>query len=126
MNVNQRFPDIEHFKDPLRNFSIKWNFNFTFIKIDKQRMTVQYAMVGYQWCVHTSRADDTDMFRTKAMNPDKHPKMSAYYRRLLTFSGAYYASMESVCCLSKLTLGKEIARAILYGSEVGNYDLPVW
>ncbi|XP_039114503.1 uncharacterized protein LOC120249877 [Dioscorea cayenensis subsp. rotundata] len=39
MEVGDQFPDSEHFKDALRNFAIKRNFNFTFIKNDKRRAT---------------------------------------------------------------------------------------
>ncbi|XP_039138740.1 uncharacterized protein LOC120276066 [Dioscorea cayenensis subsp. rotundata] len=54
MEVCDQFSDSEHFKDALRNFAIKHNFNFTFIKNDKQRVTVKCAAEGCEWRVHAS------------------------------------------------------------------------
>ncbi|XP_039131790.1 uncharacterized protein LOC120268452 [Dioscorea cayenensis subsp. rotundata] len=54
IEVGDQFPDSEHFKDALRNFAIKHNFNFTFIKNDKKRVTVKCAAESCEWCVHAS------------------------------------------------------------------------
>ncbi|XP_039114636.1 uncharacterized protein LOC120249979 [Dioscorea cayenensis subsp. rotundata] len=58
MEVSDQFPDSEHFKDALRNFAIKRNFNFTFIKNDKQRVNVKCAVEGCEWRVHASMEDN--------------------------------------------------------------------
>ncbi|XP_039114974.1 uncharacterized protein LOC120250246 [Dioscorea cayenensis subsp. rotundata] len=54
MEVGDQFSDSEHFKDALRNFAIKHNFNCTFIKNDKQRVTVKCAAEGCEWRAHAS------------------------------------------------------------------------
>ncbi|XP_039134903.1 uncharacterized protein LOC120272206 [Dioscorea cayenensis subsp. rotundata] len=69
MEVSDQFSDSEYFKDALRNFAIKRNFNFTFIKNDKQRVTVKCVAEGCEWRVHGSMEGSHEMFRIKIIYP---------------------------------------------------------
>lgn len=67
LKAGQRFDNAEQFKDFLRSNAIRQNFDFTFIKNDKLRVTVKCAAPDCQWCVHASKEGNVDTFRVKTM-----------------------------------------------------------
>ncbi|XP_039140440.1 uncharacterized protein LOC120277649 [Dioscorea cayenensis subsp. rotundata] len=150
MEVGDQFSDSEHFKDALRNFSIKRNFNFTFIKNDKQRVTVKCAAEGCEWHIHTFMEGNHQTFRIKTLYPthtcgggigtSSHPKaskkwVSAHVIQKLKDRPLYRAIdiqrdmlRDHGVYLShkQAWLGKEVAKDVLHGSEVASYDLLMW
>lgn len=58
IEVDEWFRDSEQFKDTLRNYAIKRNFNFTFAKNNRQRVIVQCGAKDYIWRVHTLKKDN--------------------------------------------------------------------
>lgn len=81
LEVGGRFCDGEHFKNLLRNYAIQRNFNFMFIKNDKQRVTIHCAFEGCQWRVHTSKEDNYETYRIKTIYPT-HPYVATVSTQL--------------------------------------------
>ncbi|XP_039133259.1 uncharacterized protein LOC120270312 [Dioscorea cayenensis subsp. rotundata] len=112
MEIGDQFSDSEHFKDALRNFAIKRNFNFTFIKNDKQRVIVKCAVEGCEWRVNVSMEGNHQTFRIKTMAIDIQHDMLRDHGVYLSYKQAW--------------LRKEVAKEVLHGSEVASYDLLMW
>ncbi|XP_039134333.1 uncharacterized protein LOC120271720 [Dioscorea cayenensis subsp. rotundata] len=150
MKVGDQFSDSEHFRDALKNFAIKCNFNFTFIKNDKQRVTVKCTVEGCEWRAHVSMEDNHQTFRIKTMYPthmcgggigtSSHPKASKKWvsarviqklkdrplYRAINIQRDMLRDHGVYLSYKQAWLGKEVAKEVLHGSEVASYDLLMW
>ncbi|XP_039130888.1 uncharacterized protein LOC120267282 [Dioscorea cayenensis subsp. rotundata] len=150
LQVGQWFENAEHFKDCLRSYAIRKNFDFTFIKNDKLRVTVRCATKEFQWRVHASKEGIHDTFRLKTMQATHicsggigttaHPKASKKWicERVihkLKETPLYRAVniQKDILCDHGVRLpyklawmGKEVVRSVIHGSEVSSYDLLLW
>ncbi|XP_039141186.1 uncharacterized protein LOC120278458 [Dioscorea cayenensis subsp. rotundata] len=150
MEVGDQFSDSEHFKDALRNFAIKRNFIFTFIKNDKQRVTVKCAAEGCEWRAHASMEGNHQTFRIKTMYPTHtcggcigkslHPKASKKWvsarvihklndrplYRAIDIQHDMLRDQGVYLSYKQAWLGKEVTKEVLHGSKVASYDLLMW
>jgi len=150
LQVGQRFDNADHFKDCLRSIAIKKNFDFTFIKNDKMRVTVKCAAPECQWRVHASKEGIHDTFRLKTMQATHicgggiattaHLKASKRWvservMHKLKESPLYRAVDIQKDILrehgvrlpyKRAWMGKEVASSVIHGTEVSSYDLLLW
>jgi len=150
LEVGQRFDNADHFKDCLRSIAIRKNFNFTFIKNDKLRVTVRCAAPECTWRVYASKEGVHDTFRLRTMQAthvcgggigtNAHPKASMKWvsERVihkLKESPLYRAVDIQKDILrehgvrlpyKRAWMGKEVASSVIHGSEVSSYDLLLW
>lgn len=95
-------------------------------------ITVQYDVIGCQWCVHASRECNKEVFRIKTMHSsdiyDNGMGMTSHLKaskkwvssfiiqilkdrslyRVVVFSGTYCVSIEYVCCIGRLGWEKRL------------------
>ncbi|XP_039126995.1 uncharacterized protein LOC120263173 [Dioscorea cayenensis subsp. rotundata] len=150
VKVGQRFDNVEQFKDCLRSNAITQNFDFTFIKNHKLRVTVKCAAPNCQWRVHASKEGNVDTFRVKTMQATHsrgggigttaHPKASKKWVSQRVIQKLKERPLYRAVDIHKDILqdqgvrlpykhawmGKEIARAAIHGKEVSSYDLLLW
>ncbi|XP_039145643.1 uncharacterized protein LOC120282874 [Dioscorea cayenensis subsp. rotundata] len=148
--VGQRFENAQEFKDSLCDLAINRNFNFRFIKNDKDRVTVTCAAELCQWRVHASRDRNLPTFRIKTtqnshtcgggIGTTSHPRASKKWvrrqvMRKLRDHPLYRAVdiQRDILCdhgvripYKQAWMGKEVAKGILHGSDVASHDLLIW
>ncbi|XP_039130924.1 uncharacterized protein LOC120267336 [Dioscorea cayenensis subsp. rotundata] len=135
--IGHRFENAKDFKDALCDLAVKRNFNFQFIKNDKDRMTVTCADEDCQWCVHASRDGNLPTFRIKTPFHLRASKKWVSRNVVMKLSDRpLYRAVDiqrdilhdhGVCLSYKQAwMGKELAKGILHGSDIASYDLLVW
>ncbi|XP_039135771.1 uncharacterized protein LOC120273203 [Dioscorea cayenensis subsp. rotundata] len=115
--IGHRFENAKDFKDALCDLAVKRNFNFRFIKNDKDRVTVTCADEDCQWRVHASRDRNLPTFRIKTAQHE-HTCVDIQ-RDILRDHGVRLPYKQA-------WMGKELAKGILHGSDIASYDLLVW
>ncbi|XP_043710035.1 uncharacterized protein LOC122658938 isoform X1 [Telopea speciosissima] len=67
--VDQRFSNVQEFRDALHKYSIAHGFAYRFKKNDPHRVTVTCKSEGCPWRIHASRLSTTQLFCIKRMTP---------------------------------------------------------
>lgn len=148
--IGHRFENAKDFKDALCDLAVKRNFNFRFIKNDKDRVTVTCADEDCQWRVHASRDGNLPTFRIKTaqhehtcgggINTPFHPRASKKWvsRKVVMKlrDRPLYRAVDIQRDIlrdhgvrlpyKQAWMGKELAKGILHGSDIASYDLLVW
>ncbi|XP_039118108.1 uncharacterized protein LOC120254027 [Dioscorea cayenensis subsp. rotundata] len=148
--IGHRFENAKAFKDALCDLAVKRNFNFRFIKNDKDRVTVTCADEDCQWRVHASRDGNLPTFRIKTaqhehtcgggINTPFHPRASKKWvsRKVVMKlrDRPLYRAVDIQRDIlrdhgvrlpyKQAWMGKELAKGILHGSDIASYDLLVW
>ncbi|XP_039135516.1 uncharacterized protein LOC120272744 [Dioscorea cayenensis subsp. rotundata] len=132
--IGHRYEDARHFKDALSDFAIRCNFNYRFIKNDKERVTVVCAAEGCQWHIHASQEGNLATFRIKTshdvhscgggISSASHPKASKKWvsRKVIQKLRDHGVRLP----YKQAWRGKELARGILHGCDKASYDLLLW
>ncbi|XP_039137426.1 uncharacterized protein LOC120274955 [Dioscorea cayenensis subsp. rotundata] len=108
VKVGQRFDNVVQFKDCLRSNAIRQNFDFTFIKNDKLRVTIKCAAPNCQWRVHASKEGNVGTLKVKTMQATHN------------YGGGIGTTDHGVRLPYKHAwMGKEIARAAIHAKELG-------
>ncbi|XP_039146849.1 uncharacterized protein LOC120284111 [Dioscorea cayenensis subsp. rotundata] len=145
--VGQRYEDAKHFKEVLCDFAIKCNFNFHFIKNDKDRVTIVCTAGGCPWRVHASREGNLATFKIKTSQGGhtcgggiataSHPKASKRWVCKQVLNKLRDYPLYQVVDIQRDILrdhdvhlqykqawmGKEMLREVLHGSDIANCDL---
>ncbi|XP_039140448.1 uncharacterized protein LOC120277657 [Dioscorea cayenensis subsp. rotundata] len=148
--IGHRFENAKDFKDALCDLAVKRNFNFRFIKNDKDRVTVTCADEDCQWRVHASRDGNLPTFRIKTtqhehkcgggINAPFHPRASKKWvsRKVVMKlrDRPLYRAVDIQRDIlrdhgvrlpyKQAWMGKELAKGILHRSDIASYDLLVW
>ncbi|KAJ0962191.1 hypothetical protein J5N97_030019 [Dioscorea zingiberensis] len=150
LKIGDRFQNVEHLRNALRAFAIKRKFDFTFIKNDRERVTARCAQADCNWRVHASREGNLHTFRIKTLQPthvcgggigtSSYPKASKKWvcdhviqklkdrplYRAVDIQWDILREHGVGLPYKQAWMGKEVARTVLYGSEVQSYDLLLW
>lgn len=114
--------NVENFKEILYDFAIKRNFNFSFIKKDKHKVTVICVVVSYQWHVHASREGCIQLHIDRIWRSGKWAFSHINAVALLVFSLIQSVALEQLL-VQRSSMGWE--SYYLFSSKYSAYFLPL-
>ncbi|XP_039131902.1 uncharacterized protein LOC120268671 [Dioscorea cayenensis subsp. rotundata] len=147
--IGYHFKNANDFKGALCDLTIKRNFNFRFIKNNRDRVTVTCVVEDFHWRVHASRDGNLPTFRIKTaqlentydrdINTTSQPRTSKkWVSRKVIMKLQDRVPYQAVDIqrdilrdhrirlpYKQACMGKELANG-LHGCDMVSYDLLIW